>query len=104
MSGNCVKESVVYQATVSTEDHNPPQTYVGLTENSFKTTISDKIVRAKHLFGLYSPLAPQYNVDYCHNNILKQHSDFYCKRYLPKSNIVKGGGVGELFKIEIYIE
>ena len=37
LSGNCLKESVVYQATVSTEDHNPPQTYVGLTENSFKT-------------------------------------------------------------------
>ena len=26
MSGNCLKESVVYQATVSTEDHHPPQT------------------------------------------------------------------------------
>ena len=50
------------------------------------------------------PLPPQYNVDYCHNNIVKQHNDFYCKRYLPKSNIVKGGGAGGLFKIEIYIE
>ena len=25
MSGNCLKESVVYQATVTTEDHHPPQ-------------------------------------------------------------------------------
>ena len=41
LSGNCLKESVVYQATVSTEDHNPPQTYVGLTENSFKTRYSN---------------------------------------------------------------
>ena len=41
MSGNCLKESVVYQATVSTEDHHPPQTYVGLTENSFKTRYSN---------------------------------------------------------------
>lgn len=71
---------------------------------SVRSTISDKIVRAKHLFGLYSPLTPQYNVDYCHNNIVKQHNDFYCKRYLPKSNIVKGGGAGGVFKIEIYIE
>ena len=39
MSGNCLKESVVYQATVSTKDHNPPQTYVGLTENSLKLDI-----------------------------------------------------------------
>ena len=37
MEGNCLKESVIYQATVTTEDNNPPQTYVGLTENSFKT-------------------------------------------------------------------
>ena len=37
-----LKESVVYQATVSTEDHNPPQTYVGwLKENSFKTRHSN---------------------------------------------------------------
>ena len=41
MSGNCLKESVVYRATVSTEDHHPPQTYVGLTENSFKTRYSN---------------------------------------------------------------
>ena len=40
MSGNSLKKSVVYQATVSTEDHHPPQTYVGLTENSFKIRYS----------------------------------------------------------------
>ena len=43
MSGNCLKESVVYQATVSKEDHHFPQTYVGLTENSFKTRYSNHI-------------------------------------------------------------
>ena len=41
MSGNYLKESVVYRATVSTEDHNPPQAYVGLTESSFKTRYSN---------------------------------------------------------------
>ena len=30
-------KSIVYQATVSTNDNSPHQTYVGLTENSFKT-------------------------------------------------------------------
>ena len=34
---NCLVESIVYQATVSTNDNSPLQTYVGLTENSFKT-------------------------------------------------------------------
>ncbi len=37
MSNNCLVESIVYQATVSTNDNKPPETYVGLTENSFKT-------------------------------------------------------------------
>jgi hypothetical protein len=37
MSKKCLVESIVYQATVSTNDNGPPQTYVGLTENSFKT-------------------------------------------------------------------
>ena len=41
LSGNCRKESVVYQATILTEDHNPPQTYTGLMENSFKTRYSN---------------------------------------------------------------
>ena len=40
-SGNYLKESAVYQANVWTENHNPPQTYVGLMENSFKTRYSN---------------------------------------------------------------
>lgn len=36
MGRNCLKESVVYQANVTTEDNNPTKTYMGLTENSFK--------------------------------------------------------------------
>jgi hypothetical protein len=37
MSKNCLAESVIYQATVKTSDKLPTQTYVGLTENEFKT-------------------------------------------------------------------
>ena len=37
MSKKCLVVSIVYPATVSTNDNSPPQTYVGLTENSFKT-------------------------------------------------------------------
>ena len=36
MNGDCLKQSVVYQATVSTNDGRPDQTYVGLTENSLR--------------------------------------------------------------------
>jgi len=38
---DCLRSSVVYQATVSTEDGRPAQTYVGLTENSFKTRLAN---------------------------------------------------------------
>ena len=43
LSNKCITESVVYQATVTTKDkttNRPPQTYVGLTENSFKTRLA----------------------------------------------------------------
>ena len=37
MAGNSLQKSIVYQATVPTEDSTPDETYVGLTENTFKT-------------------------------------------------------------------
>ena len=40
LSNKCTTQSVVYQATVTTISktfHKPPQTYIRLTENSFKT-------------------------------------------------------------------
>ena len=36
LPGNCNAESVIYQATVTTDDSNPPQTYIGHTEGTFK--------------------------------------------------------------------
>ena len=41
MARNCLISSVVYQATVTTEDNRPSRTYVGLTENSFKTRFAN---------------------------------------------------------------
>jgi len=41
MGRNCLKESVIYQGTVTTEDNNHPQTYVDLTEHFFKTRYSN---------------------------------------------------------------
>ena len=42
LDGNCLKSAVIYQATVATEDNRPAETYVGLTENSFKTRYSNR--------------------------------------------------------------
>ena len=41
-NSNCLKQPVVSQATVSTNDDRPDQTYVGLTENSFKTRFANQ--------------------------------------------------------------
>ena len=37
LDGNCLAESIVYSATV--ESHNSKETYVGLTEGTFKTSL-----------------------------------------------------------------
>jgi hypothetical protein len=44
LSNKCITESVVYQATITLKDkttNRPPQTYVGLTENSFKSRLAN---------------------------------------------------------------
>ncbi len=37
LDGNCLQKGVIYQATVTTTNDNKQETYVGLTENTFKT-------------------------------------------------------------------
>ena len=39
--GDSLRKSIVYQATVTTEDSTPDETYVGLTENTFKTRFTN---------------------------------------------------------------
>ena len=41
MNGKCLVKSLVYQATVTTDNNRPSQTYVGLTENTFKTRFNN---------------------------------------------------------------
>ena len=89
MNGNCLKQSVVYQATVSTNDGRPDQTYVGLTENSFKTRFTNHKASfstpskkhstelSKHIWQL-KDTKTDFNVSW---RILKQ-----AKPYNPASN------------------
>jgi hypothetical protein len=53
MSKNCLEKSVIYQATVKTSDKRPTQTYVGLTENEFKTRSS---ITKLHLITMRSSI------------------------------------------------
>lgn len=48
MNGKCLTTSLVYQATVTTIDNRPDQTYVGLTENAFKTRYTNHKASFNH--------------------------------------------------------
>ena len=37
LDGNCLADNIVYQATVTRHDNNKEESYIGLTENTFKT-------------------------------------------------------------------
>ena len=37
LNGNCLQSSFIYQATVTRQNNNTSETYIGLTENDFKT-------------------------------------------------------------------
>ena len=41
VNGHCLRKSIEYQATVTTEDSKPDETYVGLTDNTFKSRFAN---------------------------------------------------------------
>jgi hypothetical protein len=47
LDGNCLAKSIVYQATVTAGTHTP-ETYIGLTENTFKTRYTGHKYSFKH--------------------------------------------------------
>ncbi|XP_048586684.1 uncharacterized protein LOC125568422 [Nematostella vectensis] len=48
LDGNCLQSSVIYQATVTRKDNNTSETYVGLTENEFKTRYRNHTASFRH--------------------------------------------------------
>ena len=48
LNGNCLQSSVVYQASVTRQDNNITETYVGLTENDFKTRYRNHTASFRH--------------------------------------------------------
>ena len=48
LDGNCLQPSVIYQATVTRID-NTTETYIGLTENVFKTRYRNHTELSKHI-------------------------------------------------------
>ena len=53
LDGNCLQPSVIYQATVTRKDNNTTETYIGLTENDFKTRYRNHTASfRKHIWTL----------------------------------------------------
>ena len=48
LDGNCLQSSVIYQATVTHKDNNTTETYIGLTENDFKTRYRNHTASFRH--------------------------------------------------------
>lgn len=48
LNGNCLQSSVVYQATVTRNDNNTSETYIGLTETDFKTRHRNHTASFRH--------------------------------------------------------
>ena len=48
LNGNCLQSSIIYQATVKRTDNITSETYIGLTENAFKTRYRNHIVSFLH--------------------------------------------------------
>ena len=48
LNGNCLQSSIIYQATVKRNDNNATETYIGLTENDFKTRFRNHTSSFRH--------------------------------------------------------
>ena len=48
LDGNCLQPSVIYQATVTRKENNKTETYIGLTENDFKTRYRNHTASFRH--------------------------------------------------------
>ena len=88
---------MVYQATVTTKDSRPAQTYVGLTENSFKTGFANHRLSFRDPNKRLSTELSRHVVKYRLDWICKTWTEFvkhgFVKRGFVKYGFVKHGFV-----------
>ena len=48
LKGNCLQLSVIYQETIKRNDNNTSETYIGLTQNPFKTRYRNHTASFRH--------------------------------------------------------
>ena len=89
MSNNCLAKSVIYQATVKTSVTRPTQTYVGLTENQFKTRYTNHKASFNNLKKRNSTELSKYIWELKDNNISYSITWKILKRARSYSNASK---------------
>ena len=88
ITDGCLTSSVVYQATVTRQDNNKEETYIGLTENSFKSRYYGHTSSFKNPKYRTSTTLSQYVWDLKDNNIphtIKWKIISKCQAYSPIS-------------------
>lgn len=69
MNGNCLQSAIIYQAKVTRKDNNKCETYVGLTENEFKTKYRNHTASFRNQKLKNSTELSKYNWSFKDNNI-----------------------------------
>ena len=69
LDGNCLQAAVIYQAKVTRTDNNTHETYVGLTENDFKTRYRNHTASFRNIASRNSTELSKYIWSLKDNNI-----------------------------------
>ena len=69
LDGNCLQAAVIYQAKVTRTDNNTHETYVGLTENGFKTRYRNHTASFRNISSRISTELRKYVWSLKDNNI-----------------------------------
>ena len=70
LDGNCLQAAVIYQAKVTRTDNNTHETYVGLTENDFKTHYRNHTASFRNIASRNSTELSKYVRSLKDNNII----------------------------------
>ena len=93
MPGRCKASNVVYQAVVTTEDNQPPRTYVGITSTTFKERFRNHDVSFNDERKKYSTELSKHIWDLKANDIRYSITWKVLEKRKPYSNISKRCGL-----------
>lgn len=87
MDNKCLTTSVIYQATVKTNNNTPDQTYIGLTEGTFKSRYTNHKASFNHHNKRNATELSKYIWTLKENNIIHNITWKVLRRAIPYNNI-----------------